>query len=328
MAENEQRLGIVWSNWLLLVPFLGGVITLIPTAFVFENLWQGFPSIDFLEIDLQEVSFFISDMDAQTYLFLSQLILAVSSVATILFLGYVIAVSLNVISGIRLALLFVIFFLTILIALSVDTNQHYQDLFLPLFDQIRQIELTHDFPDPRFISRVEIHMKLISALVVIGIIMILGGFVTSIYTQRVSDTSLLQQLMSQRRRVLMALYSGAILLVCGVIATYAYVRIPAVFLADTDYTPYMHSISSSITLTFGMSFTICLAGGYLPTSMILSNRARSLAVGMKGEDPEFNVNEWLKEQNLTNSLVQNVVRAVAILSPFLVSLSQISKFFT
>ena len=300
---------------------------MIPSAFVFENLWNALPKIDFLDIDLDEVSFYIANMDAQTYFFIAQLLLAVSSVATIVLMGYVISQSLNNLSRRHLVISLVTLFLAIIIALVVKTNAYYEPLFQPFFDQIMQIEKSYGYPDARFIHRVEAHIVFISALVMVGIIMILGGFVMSLYTRQSGDSSLLNQLLSQRRRILITLYTGAALLICGVIATYAYVRIPAVFLADTEYALSLNRISSLITLTFGISFTLSLAGGYLPTSLVLSDRARSLAASLESEDPDFNTVEWLKEQNLTNSVVQNIVRAVAILSPFLVSLSQISNFF-
>ena len=130
-------------------------------------------------------------------------------------------------------------------------------------------------------------------------------------------------------KILLTLYSGAALLICGVIATYAFVRIPGVFLAESStehaisMSKYMSKVAMMITTTFGIGFTLVLAGSYVPASAILSFRARNLAESLSQEDPEFDTQKWLKEQNLTTSTLQNIIRAVAILAPFLVSLSQV-----
>lgn len=326
--NSEKKLPVkwVWSNWPLLLPLFGCTITLIPGFFVLKNLWKGLPQID-LKIQLDKSSFYLANMDAQTYFILAQLILAVSSIVAIFLTGYVVFHTLAKLPRRILVISLVLLFLFVVIGISPNDMEFYESLFEPFFDQIKQMEKIYEYADPRFIDRLQSYADAIIVLVLVGISLVMLGFVVSVYTKSVKNTILLNELASQRRKLLLVLYSGAILLICGVITTYAYVRIPGVFLAQSEYAATFNKISSLITIAFGIVLSLCLAGGFLPASVILSERARTLSMELGRGDPGFDSRAWLQQHDLTTSMAQKIVRIVAILSPFLVSLTQFFNFF-
>ncbi len=146
----------------------------------------------------------------------------------------------------------------------------------------------------------------------------------------------------QRKKLLLARYSGSGLLIFGVVATYAAVRIPSVFLSalssdsvlprdSAQYAQsarYMKEVALMITSTFGVTFTLSLAGAYFPASIVITERAKSLAAHFGKAQPDFDTQKWLEEQKLATSPFQRLTRGVAVLAPFLVSFSQlVANFF-
>ena len=85
----------------------------------------------------------------------------------------------------------------------------------------------------------------------------------------------------------------------------------------------MKEVALMITTTFGVTFTLALAGGYFPASIVITERAKSLAVRFGKAKPDFDTQKWLEEQKLATSPFQRLTRGVAVLAPFLVSLSQV-----
>jgi len=321
----------VWSNWLMALPLIGSAITLTPAYFVFTRLWATTPSIKFLKIDLStldEPSFFAAHLNAETFFFISQMLLAVTSVVTIILMAYVFTVYLRQMSKksgkIVLGILSVVVITALIFASKGETRGFYDKIFEHVLKQIRFLECTYCYTSHQFVDRISSYADVINLLVVVGITLIVGGFSVALHTPKSKESILVKQLLSQRKKILLTLYSGAALLICGVIATYAFVRIPGVFLAESSVEhAYMTKVAMMITITFGIGFTLVLAGSYLPASAILSFRARNLAESLSQEDPEFETKDWLKEQNLNTSTLQNIIRAAAILAPFLVSLSQV-----
>lgn len=70
-ARLKESVPPVWRNRFCWLPFVGALITLIPTLLVILNLWEGLPQqLDFSEIrNLDEVSFLAADLDARTFYF-------------------------------------------------------------------------------------------------------------------------------------------------------------------------------------------------------------------------------------------------------------------
>jgi len=159
--------------------------------------------------------------------------------------------------------------------------------------------------------------------------MVAAAFGASLHTPKNAGSVSVEAVASQRKKLLLALYPGTALLIFGVVSTFAAVRIPSVFVSD-DPAQFknMREVAMLITTTFGVTFTLSLAGAYIPASLVISERARSLAARLGKSQPDFDKQKWLEEQNLATSPVQHLTRGVAVLAPFLVSLSQlVANFF-
>lgn len=322
--RSKESIPLLWKNRFCWLPFIGALITLIPTILVILNLWQGLPKQKFPEIEeLKAMAFFVGYLDARTFYFLALLFWAVSTITTIILTGYIIAHYLKGASKKQRWAWAVLLLIVISICALEKKIDFYEHIFRPTIDQVQQLEKKHKYDDPRFLSRADSVANLVKIMAAIGILMVVAAFAASLHTaQKGKPASVVDVVASQRRKLLLTLYSGAALLISGVVATFAYVRIPSVFLSG-DSAQYMREVAMLITVTYGVTFTLSLAGAYIPASIVITERAKSLAAGFGKEKPDFDTKKWLEEQNLATSPVQHLTRGVAILAPFLVSLSQL-----
>ena len=146
---------------------------------------------------------------------------------------------------------------------------------------IEQAEKAKDYSDPTFLIKTKPTADIVNKLVVLGILMVVAASAASLHTPENAGSVSVEVVASQRKKLLLALYPGAALLIFGVVATYAAVRIPSVFLSALsagsvlpgDAAQYMKEVALMITTTFGVTFTLSLAGGLLP-GLDCDNRTR------------------------------------------------------
>ena len=66
--RSKESIPLLWRNRFCWLPFIGALITLIPTILVILNLWQGLPKQKFPEIEeLNAMAFFVGYLDARTF---------------------------------------------------------------------------------------------------------------------------------------------------------------------------------------------------------------------------------------------------------------------
>ncbi len=66
--RSNKSIPLLWRNRFCWLPFIGALITLIPTILVILNLWQGLPKQKFPEIEeLNAMAFFVGYLDARTF---------------------------------------------------------------------------------------------------------------------------------------------------------------------------------------------------------------------------------------------------------------------
>lgn len=345
----EESIPPLWRNRFCWLPIGGALITLIPTQLVIRNLWQGFPPLKLPEIgNLEEIPFFVADLDARTFYLLSLLLLAVSAIVAIILAGYVIFRFLKETAKKPRLFWAALLLSAIAISVSVQTNNYYE----PIFDVIERTiakeeeekgyfksdstadgrteraieeakEEKGDF-NQMFLARTQLTADVVNKLIAMGILMVAAAFGASLHTPKNAGSVSVEAVASQRKKLLLALYPGTALLIFGVVSTFAAVRIPSVFVSDDPVQfKNMREVAMLITTTFGVTFTLSLAGAYIPASLLISERARSLAARFGKSQPDFDKQKWLEEQNLATSPVQHLTRGVAVLAPFLVSLSQL-----
>lgn len=130
-----------------------------------------------------------------------------------------------------------------------------------------------------------------------------------------ADPALL--LRHQARRVNTILFSGAILLVVGIVHANAVHHLPDVFLRDDDLDTWK-SLVTSLSASAGAVWTMILIGIYLPSIAVLRFRAHAAAkVAVTGNEAET-VSGWFAEHGLSVGFPQQLAQLAALISPFIV----------
>lgn len=319
--ETESRVPACWRNWTCTLPLLGAIMTLVPTILTML-VWKKFPGLEILIPQGNKLFFLVNDLNARTFWVVSGFITVVSALVVIVSTEYVIHQSLKDRPKLHRVIALTVPLL-IFTAVSVVTRDgYYGQLLKSVFVQISGAEKEYNITTT--LSQIARYDNLIlNVTKKISIGMLVAGFMTVLYTPNVTKFSV-GEVRLQQKHLSLLLYTGTAVLISGVVATYAFVRTPTIFLdGNTQALKYMNEFAATITTALGVLFTLCLAGTFLPASMVVSARARRLAYTAGKEEPEFDSQGWLKEQGLATSHFQHIGQAVAVLAPFLVSLSQL-----
>jgi len=131
------------------------------------------------------------------------------------------------------------------------------------------------------------------------------------------DTDSAQSLRHQVRRVNTILFTGAILLVVGIVHANAVHHLPDVFLRDDDLATWK-SLVTSLSASTGAVWTMILISIYLPSIAVLRFRAHAVAkVALMGNEAET-VSGWFAEHGLSVGFPQQLAQLAALISPFIV----------
>ena len=135
--RSKELIPLLWRNRFCWLPFIGALITLIPTILVILNLWQGLPKQKFPEIEeLKAMAFFVGYLEARTFYFLALLFWAVSTITTIILTGYIIAHYLKGASKKQRWAWAVLLLIVISICALEKKIDFYEHIFRPTIDQV------------------------------------------------------------------------------------------------------------------------------------------------------------------------------------------------
>ncbi|RMD66770.1 hypothetical protein D6817_03440 [Candidatus Pacearchaeota archaeon] len=324
-AERESRVPACWQNWTCTLPLLGAIMTLVP-AILTMLVWRKFPGLEIPIPQTDKLFFLINDLNARTFWVVSGLITVVCALVVIVSAAWVIHQSAKERPKLHRAIVLtfpLLILTTVSILLQTELGGYSDKLLESFLLQISELEVEYKITTLSLSAIADYDSSILNVLKMVSIGMLVAGFVTVLYTPNVTKFSV-HEVRLQQKHLSLLLYTGTAVLIAGVIATYAFVRVPMVFLdGNTTVLKYMNEFAATITTAYGLLFTLCLAGTYLPTSLVVSARARRLAYSAGKKEPEFDSQTWLKEQGLATSHFQYIGQAVAVLAPFLVSLSQL-----
>ena len=178
----EESIPPLWRNRFCWLPIGGALITLIPTQLVIRNLWQGFPPLKLPEIgNLEEIPFFVADLDARTFYLLSLLLLVVSAIVAIIATGYIISRFLKETYKKQRPVWAVLLLIAISIAVWLPKD-HHKPVFEKIVGTIEKAEKDKGYP-PLF-STTQSTADVISNLAAIGIVMVVAAFGASLHTPK------------------------------------------------------------------------------------------------------------------------------------------------
>jgi hypothetical protein len=132
-----------------------------------------------------------------------------------------------------------------------------------------------------------------------------------------SDASSAKTLRRQLRYMNTVLFTGAILLVVGVVHANSVHHLPDVFLSESDLEAWS-TLITSLSASNGAVWTLILIGFYLPSVAVLRLRAHAVAKAAVTENKAKTTSEWFESHGLTVQFPQRLAQFTALISPFLV----------
>lgn len=130
-------------------------------------------------------------------------------------------------------------------------------------------------------------------------------------------SDLLDHLKARMRGLKMLLNLGSALLVVGVLHMTAWLRWPAVLVAEPAVAAEIEGLALAITLFWGAAFTLLIVAFYVPASFILGRRAEAAIAAAPEKAGGLEVEEWLKRHGLSIAPTQQLPQMAVMLAPLL-----------
>lgn len=142
---------------------------------------------------------------------------------------------------------------------------------------------------------------------------------SSISTLMLSDSeaSSAKTLRRQLQYMNTVLFTGAILLVVGVVHANSVHHLPDAFLSESDLEVWK-TLITSLSASTGAVWTLILIGFYLPSVAVLRLRAQAVAKKAVTNNKAGTTSEWFESHGLTVQFPQRLAQFAALISPFLV----------
>ena len=118
------------------------------------------------------------------------------------------------------------------------------------------------------------------------------------------------------RQLNTVLFAGAIVLVAGIVHVSVTHRLPGIF-CDTACAEQLDSFVNLLSTSLGAIWTLVLLAVYVPATWIVHNDAHRVATDIPANDSHKKVSGWLADNGLSAALPGKLLRAGALLSPFL-----------
>ena len=116
------------------------------------------------------------------------------------------------------------------------------------------------------------------------------------------------------------LYLAAFGLVAGVLCSVLRLRLQIAPGLEGEAATHAHSLASTVSLTYGGSFTLFLLALFAPTSQLLRSHARRLTrAALPGADADAR-QRWMREHRLDDGRLLWLVRGFAVLAPLLTAI--------
>lgn len=156
-------------------------------------------------------------------------------------------------------------------------------------------------------------------MVVAVIVWLLFAALTILISEPASKTDYAKvcHLRLQFRNLNTILFVGAAVLVIGIVHASSLHRMPIGFLNE-DVANHLDQLVNVLSASTGAVWTLLLLSIYLPSILILRNRARKLAEGSGSAKGPDEITTWLSKNGLVIELPQKLARIAAILSPLIV----------
>jgi len=126
-----------------------------------------------------------------------------------------------------------------------------------------------------------------------------------------------QTLKFQFHRMHVILFTGAILLVVGIVHANAVHNLPNALL-ETSYAEAWKKLTVGLSTSAGAIWTLILIGLYLPGIAALRLRAHAVADRAVAREESESIAEWLADHGLTFQFPQRLAQLAALVSPFVI----------
>ncbi|MCP4663209.1 MAG: hypothetical protein GY856_48070 [bacterium] len=153
----------------------------------------------------------------------------------------------------------------------------------------------------------------LTALVLSALAFIIAGAVAILLAEDAQGT---ERLRERYQRLQIVLYTGAAMLVVGVLHVNSILQWPAVFLSEAD-AKILKMLADGYSADTGLYWTMILLAVYLPSTLVLRAEAWILARRTLSRSTAKEHKEWLLKEKLSPSLLGQLSHLVAILGPFL-----------
>ena len=165
-----------------------------------------------------------------------------------------------------------------------------------------------------FLQRVLILLWAINALAVVAPSCAVVTFVATVVPPNRPET--VGDLRSRTRRLRETLNASAALLVSGILHMGAWLRWSAALVDGKTARESIEHLTLSVTLFWGMAFTLMIVAAFVPATLILRERALHLYRQTAGE-PGGDLEKWLGEQGFKFSVGDQLPQIAVMLAPLL-----------
>ncbi|MGY6275897.1 hypothetical protein [Methylomonas sp. MgM2] len=124
-------------------------------------------------------------------------------------------------------------------------------------------------------------------------------------------------LFSRMNKLKLLIHFGSAMLVAGSLHMLLWLRFPIAFVADAELHKAIGTWALSLTLYCGMTYSLMLAGLYVPCSMKLIHNTEILLKQRMPELSDSDIMEWKNKHGFSTSPLQQIPQIIAALAPTL-----------